>query len=244
MSTYRPLADKRVVNTRSAEQAAELDEILLGRGAIPLSYPCIAAAEPEDIPGLERAMTDLIAGHFDWVAFSSANAVRAVARAAKSGRIPTSTHIAVAGPGTAREVRLLLGVEIDFQPARYTALGDLVGDELAKALLEAGAELSAVTAYRTVVGRGGVDLPALLRGGDIDAVLFTSPSTVDNLALRLEQEDGDLVHLARPCIGCIGPVTSRAAMGKGLHVQVQPVDHTLVALVDALELFFEGKEPS
>jgi uroporphyrinogen-III synthase len=84
----------------------------------------------------------------------------------------------------------------------------------------------------------------LLRGGDIDAVLFTSPSTVDNLALRLEQEDGDLVHLARPCIGCIGPVTSRAAMGKGLHVQVQPVDHTLVALVDALELFFEGKEPS
>jgi uroporphyrinogen-III synthase len=259
MNSPSALTGRRVVNTRSPDQAGQLDELLIARRAIPLSYPCIDIALPEDAGDLRQAVRGLLAGRFDWVVFTSANAVRAVAEAAKPGRIPPRARVAAVGPGTARTVRSLLGVEVDLEPAIHTGeqlgrdlivrnpgtvflpLGDLAGDELSATLRESGAEITAVTAYRTVVGSGGVDLPELLRERQVDAVLFTSPSTVDNLALRLEHENGDWEGLAGLCIGCIGPVTSRAAVARGLRVRVQPRDHTLVGLVDELERFFEGE---
>lgn len=108
-------------------------------------------------------------------------------------------------------------------------------------MLEAGgACVTTVTAYRTVMGQGGVDLPTLLRRHEADAVLFTSPSTVDNLALRLAAEGGEWSSLQGVCIGCIGPVTAQAAEERGLRVHVRPDEHTLSGLVEALEDYFTG----
>jgi uroporphyrinogen III methyltransferase/synthase len=271
---------KRVVNTRSAGQASELDALLRERGVFPLSYPCIDIVPPSDPAGLDRALEDLSEGRFDWLVFTSANAVRAVADAYSrrtdrrrrsdsllemtSGALvrpavgPDGTRILVAavGPGTARAVRLGLALEVDLEPGVYeaeTLAGELLSrrpervllplseqarDVLPQALKTVGVDVATVAAYRTVTGTGGVDLPRLLRHGEVDAVMFTSPSTVDNLAVRLEKEKGEWSDLKGVCIACIGPVTSRATAEKGLPVQVQPEEHTLRGMVEALETFF------
>jgi uroporphyrinogen-III synthase len=253
-----------VVNTRSPAQAPELDEILRGRGAVPLSYPCIDIAPPEDANALVHALAEAAAGRFDWVVFTSVNAVQAVAtatgvagagRPAKGPQV-AGARVAAVGPGTAAAVWAALGLTVDLRPDEYTAqalaaalvarglgrvlllVGDKALDTLPRALEAAGAGVTPVIAYRTVPGRGGADLPAILGRGEVDAVTFTSPSTVDNLALRLEHEGGDWALLGSTCIACIGPVTSRVAVSRGLHVQVEPREHTIEGLVDALEEYF------
>ncbi|MGC8779495.1 MAG: uroporphyrinogen-III synthase, partial [Anaerolineae bacterium] len=81
-------------------------------------------------------------------------------------------------------------------------------------------------------------LPALLAGRQVDAITFTSPSTVRNLFARLAAEGGDVAHLAGICVACLGPVTADAARNHGLTVHVLPQAHTVPALVDALETHF------
>jgi uroporphyrinogen-III synthase len=255
---------KRVVNTRSAGQASELDALLRERGALPLSYPCIDIVPPSDPAGLDRALEDLSEGRFDWLVFTSANAVRAVAEALVRPAVgPDGTRILVAavGPGTAHAVRLVLALEVDLEPGVYEAetlaeellsrrpgrvllpLSEQAQNVLPQALKTARVDVTTVAAYRTVTGTGGVDLPRLLRHGEVDAVMFTSPSTVDNLAVRLEREKGEWSDLEGVCIACIGPVTSRAAAERGLPVQVQPEEHTLRGMVEALETFFAEVSP-
>ena len=73
-----PLAGRRIVNTRAANQAAELDTLLRAAGAIPVSFPCIAI-EPVADPGpLDAALRMMFDGAYDWVLFTSVNTVRAV----------------------------------------------------------------------------------------------------------------------------------------------------------------------
>jgi uroporphyrinogen III methyltransferase / synthase len=88
-----------------------------------------------------------------------------------------------------------------------------------------------------VVGSGGVDVPRLMRDGRVDAVVFASPSAVDNMAERFERENGDWDDVRKACVACIGPVTLAAAERRGLQVQVQAGEHTIPALVDALETY-------
>ena len=266
MNSAPGLAGRRVVNTRSTDQAAELDGLLQQRSAVSLPYPCIDIVPLEDAASLERAVTRLAAGAFDWLVLTSVNAARAVAKAreriaagdAAGEAAAVKARVAAVGPGTAGAVRTLLGLKVDLESPVHTGealgrelaaenpgtvllpLGDLAGDGLAEWLRAAGADVTVVTAYRTVPGSGGVDLPGLLRRGEVDAVAFTSPSTVDNLALRLAQEGGDWGLLNRVCVACIGPVTARAAAARGLQVQAEPQDHTLMGLVDALDAFFGG----
>lgn len=255
-----PLCAKRVVNTRSIDQASELDELLVGGGAIPLSYPCIEIVPPRDEAALDLAVRKLLDGHFDWLVFTSANAVRSVATACSqvsgSWRGGVGIRVAAVGPGTARAVRARLGIDVDLQPRTQTAgalgeelltrrpgpvllpLSEQAADVLPGMLRAAGVEVTAVDAYRTVVATGGVDLPNLLRRGEVDAVTFTSPSTVDNLASRLEREGGEWSDLRGTCVACIGPTTVQAALRRGLCVQVRPEVHTLQGMVEALETFF------
>ena len=258
-----PLSGKLVVNTRSSRQAPKLDALLARRGAIPVSYPCIDIAPPRDPAALNRALEELASGDYDWLVFTSSNAVTALAAAAAAleGLTPLlsvtrRTRIAVVGPGTAGAVRRLLGRSADLESQVHSAEAlaeELVARKARRALVPAaerardvltttlemaGVEVAVVTAYRTVLGQGGVDLPRILRRGRADAVIFTSPSTVDNLAIRLAREKGDWSHLAATCIACIGPVTSQAALSRGVRVDVEPQEHSIGGLVVALEAYF------
>ena len=250
-----------VVNTRSPKQARELDVLLEQHLAHPLSYPCIDIAPALDPTLLDTALQRAAAGTYGWLVFTSANAVEAVeTRLDLLGMTPAQlagTRLAAVGPGTAAVLADRLGMAADSRPDEYLAealaeqlvaqgarkvlvlQADKAREALVRILEANGVEVDAVTAYRTVLGSGGADVPGLLRQGRVDAVVFASPSAVDNMAVRLDQENGEWDSLKKVCIACIGPVTSAAAERRGLEVQVHPQDHTISALVDGLERYYQ-----
>jgi uroporphyrinogen-III synthase len=246
------------VNTRALHQAAELDALLRARGAQPLSYPCIAIAPPEDAAPLGAGLRGLAAGEFDWLVLTSTNTVLALTGYLKSLELSLRNRpfrTAAVGPATAQAAQEQLGLPVSVLPETYTAAAlaealelqprarvflpesAIARPELAEALGVAGALVTVAEAYRTVIGSGGADVPALLRRREVDAVLFTSSSTAQHFLRRLEMESGTPTVLADVCIACIGPQTAQTARDCGLSVAVMPPTHTLEGLVDALERY-------
>jgi uroporphyrinogen III methyltransferase/synthase len=109
---------------------------------------------------------------------------------------------------------------------------------LREKLAEAGATITALATYRTVQGEGGVHLSTLLKQQQVDAITFTSASTVENCIRRLQAEGADLALLTHVCLACIGPVTAQAMQAVGLVVGVMPTEHTIEGLVEELETYF------
>ena len=260
MRAEGPLAGRRIVNTRAPHQAGDFDAMLRAQGAEPLAYPCIDLAPPEDASALDGALRAAAAGAFDWLVLTSANTALALARRlADLGLEPAALagmRVAAVGPATAQAAEQMLGVQVDLLPGEYVAealaaaLRDAPGSRvflpqsalarpvLRDGLTQVGLDVTAVDAYRTVCGSGGEDIPALLRRGEIDAVTFTSSSTVRNFVRRLEAEGGDLRALGGVCIAAIGPVTAEAAADAGLAVDVVPGDHTLEGMVRDLADYY------
>jgi uroporphyrinogen-III synthase len=255
---------KRIVITRAPHQAEELARLLRQRGAEALLYPCIALAPPEDTTLLDASILAAADGAFDWLVLTSANAVQILAQRLKEQDIPAqrlaNLELACVGPATAEAVTKLLGLNVRTIPETYvaealaTALqkylparvlllqADIARPVLRQKLRELGATVRAVPAYRTVRGSGGVPLPALLAGHKIDAITFTSASTVQYCVRRLEVEGGDTASLAEVCLACIGPITSRALQALGYSATVEPAEHTLEGLVAALEAYFQQQK--
>jgi uroporphyrinogen-III synthase len=112
---------------------------------------------------------------------------------------------------------------------------DLGRPETPEALRAAGALVDEVTVYHTIPAAPD---PAGLAGleAGVDAVTFTSPSTFTNFVALLGDRAGRL--LAGAAVACIGPVTSAAVRAAGFPVHVEPPEHTMAGLVDALDTFF------
>lgn len=256
----KPLADVRVVNTRASHQAARLTELLAEQGADVLHYPTITIAPMPDTGPLDEALRQAADGAFDWLVFTSTNSVRMVGeRLDHLGIDPArlgGPKVAAVGSSTARAITDELGLHVHLVPDKYSAeslaatLDVAVGQRiflpqsaiarplLAESLRAAGAEVTAVDAYRTLMGSGGVDLPERFWEGSVDAVLFTSASTVHNFMRRLKFENGSAAMLIDVVVGCIGPVTTKAARAHELPVRVVPEEHTLEGLVAALAKHF------
>lgn len=248
------LKDRRIVITRAPHQAEALAHPLRECGAVALLYPCIDIAPP-DTAALDSALN--AASGYDWLVLTSSNTVQAIMgwRDRLAG-----LRVAAVGPATADSARALLGLDVRVIPEIYTAealaaaldleagarvllpQSALADSTLARTLSAAGARVTAVTAYQTVTGSGGVNLPALLAAGRVDAITFTSPSTIDNLLRRFETEGGDSALLDTICIACIGTKTAAAARRHGLRVAVVPDSHTLPGLVAALEHHFRQEQ--
>jgi uroporphyrinogen-III synthase len=248
-------------------QADELEDLLRSRSAVPLPYPCIAIAPPEDTGPLDAALRAAAEGAFDWLVLTSSNtAVALAARWAALSLEPADLRrvaVAAVGSATARAVERLFGVAPALTPPEFVAealaaaliargparahillcQADLARPALADALRAAGWAVTTVVAYRTVPGSGGIRLADHLAAGAVDAITFTSPSTVHNLARRLAAEGGRLADglncLAGVCIACLGPVTANAAQQIGLTIHVQPAEHTIPALVEALDQYWQ-----
>ncbi len=256
------LAGKRIVVTRAANQADELDDLLRSRGAEPLSYPCIAIAPPADTGSLDAALRGLVSGEFAWLVLTSRNTVAVLAERLKALELTLhnlrQVSLAAVGTSTAEAAERELGWRAELVPGEFVAAAlaaalverlrsgdrvllcqaDIARPVLADALRAAGADVTSVVAYRTVTGSGGIDLPALLAAGHVDAITFTSASTVRSLLQRLAAEGGRPADLADVCIACLGPITADAARKLGMTVHVLPVEHTIPALVEALEAHF------
>ena len=248
----KPLFGKRVLVTRSREQASALSERLRELGAEPLEYPTIEIAPPKDIAPLHEAIARLPT--YDWLIFTSANGVRAlVDRMTETGtdiQALGRLKVAAIGPPTAQALAGY-GLRVDYMPEVYTTeeiaagIGDVAGQrillpraarapkQLAQALRNKGATVDEVIAYRTLAVGAPAELKALLENGQIDIVTFTSSSTVQNLAASLRGLDPGKA-LEHPLVACIGPVTAKTAERLSIRVDVVASEHTIAGLVEAI----------
>jgi uroporphyrinogen III methyltransferase / synthase len=262
----RPLFGKRVLVTRPRDQAAELVERLEAMGAEAIEAPMIRIAPPEDYGPLDEAC--LKAGSFDWIIFSSANAVdsfiqRLLATPLDLRALGTVKLCAV-GPATAERLAAN-GLKVDLTPGEFRgesvarALAETgnvrglkillpradIGREIvAEELRKQGAEVTEVVAYRTVVvepeREGEPDIYRMLLERRIDVVTFTSASAVRNFVKVLGAEPAaDLVRTT--VVASIGPVTAEAATQCNIQTTVMPSTYTIPALVDAIVDYFENQ---
>ncbi len=258
----QPFQGLRIVNTRAVHQADELTALLEAQGAEVLSYPAIAVEPVRDTVALDEAIRAAVDGAFDWLVITSANTALALsARLDELGFDPkalTELKIAAIGTSTADSLQAELGLTAEILPDEFVAealaealpvqAGErvllpqsaLAREALADKLRERGAEVTAVDAYRTVAGRGGVPLPEYFWRGDVDVVIFTSASTVHNFMRRLKRENGSAGMLVDVVVACIGPVTADAARAHDLPVTVVPQEHTVEGLVNALVGYMEN----
>lgn len=252
----RPLFGKKVLITRSRTQASKFRRLLEGLGAQTFEIPSIQTKPLEDYAELDKAVAGL--KDFRWVIFASSNAVEAVfdrlAHLGLDSRALGGVKVGAIGPATA-DVLAQSGITADFVPTRPVSevvvqelsqrdwtgvpvllpVADIGRDALATGLTEAGALVDRVNAYRTVPTEG-VDAQAreaLSQG--IDAVTFTSSSTVTNLVNML---NGDRAALEASSIACIGPTTAATARELGLRVDLVADEHTVEGLADALVAHF------
>jgi len=170
--------------------------------------------------------------------------------------------VAAVGAATAEAAQNLLGVTVNMLPEEFRAealartldltadarillpQADIASPELAEALARRGAQVTTVTAYRTVIGQGGAAIPALLARGAVDAITFASPSAVQNFIWRLIDEGGSTQDLAGVALVCLGPTTLHKARECGLPQATMPPVATLEQLVDHIEDIFHAETTS
>ena len=267
----RPLFGRRVLVTRPREQARDLVDRLQALGADTVEAPMIRITPPDDPTPLLQAAEDPSA--FDWIVLTSANSVEGFMTALLSQhrdvRALRGPKLCVVGPGTAERLRKY-SVVADLVPEEYRAeavLGALaaqgpldgvrvllprsdIGREIiAEQLRSAGAVVTDVIAYRTVLDElqreGDPDVYRMLLEGRIDVVTFTSASAVRNF-VRIYGADQVVDLLKNTTVATIGPVTAEAVRQAGITVSVQPASYTIGDLVDAITAHFSpaGKPPA
>jgi len=244
------LEARRVVVTRPAAQSTEICGLLKEAGAVPVLVPTIAIGPPASYESLDTALRS--AADYDWWVFTSANGARAVLLRAAMLELDLSpvTHPRLAAVGSATAAVLRdAGLTVDVTPSHHRAdqipgvLGDLDGrrillprsdladKSLPGLLRERGARVDEVAAYRTAL-RPVTPAGFAEFGQGVDAITFTSPSTVRGLVEGLGPAHSRLVGDA--VVASVGPVTSEAARALGLHVHVEANESTARGLVDAL----------
>jgi uroporphyrinogen III methyltransferase/synthase len=255
----RPLYGWKVLVPRTKEQAGAMSERLRGFGAVPVEVPTIAVEPPRTPTQMERAIKGLVTGRYEWIVFTSTNAVRAVREKFEEfgldARAFAGVKIGCVGEATADAVRAF-GIQPELVPAEDQSSEGLLADfppfddvldpidrvllpradiateTLAAGLRELGWEIDDVTAYRTVrAAPPAAEIRDAIKSGGFQAVCFTSSSTVRNLVGIAGKPH------ARTVVACIGPQTAATAREFGLRVDVQPEAATVPALIDALAEF-------
>jgi hydroxymethylbilane synthase len=256
----RPLLGHRVIVTRAAKQSGEMTRALEAIGAEVISCPTIEIKEPSSWEQLDRALVHL--SWYDWLAFTSVNGVEYFLGrmdALGHGRFELESHrICAVGRKTAERLESE-NIVVDLTPERFTAedlareFAERFGlhqrlygsrmllpasrttrDVIRPAMEKIGVYVEVVEAYQTVAPAAkGENVARLLRDAGADYIVFTSPSTVANLAAILEA-DHLAPHLVGTRVACIGPVTAEAARSHGLTVHIQPEEHTGKAVVTAI----------
>lgn len=264
MSRPRPLAGRTIVVTRAADQAARFVTLLEAAGARVLLAPTIAIEPPASWEPLDRALAGLEG--FSWVIFTSVNGVAMVDRRLRvrgpGWAAVARRRVAAIGPATA-EALAEHGVQADVVPREYRAEGLVeqlrgrVGpgdhvllpraaetrDVLVTGLRRLGAAVTEVPAYTTRrVAASAGRLREALAAGAVDAVTFTSSSTVRSFAeLFTARERRQLFRGVT--VASIGPVTAATAAEYGLPTGVMPRQYTIPALAQALADHFARQAP-
>lgn len=252
----RPLLGWRILIPRTRDDIEDAVEILRRLGAICVEVPTISVEPPRTPQQMERAIHSIETGRYEWVAFTSPHAVRAVKEKLDEYGLDTRTFagmkVAAIGESTLAALEAI-GIRPDLVPAAdqttsalleewpefsshedpinrvFIPKADVATEVLTEGLTARGWEVEDVVAYRTVrAAPPAADIRDAIKTGGYDAVLFTSASTVRNLVGIAGKPHASTV------IACIGPATADAAEEHGLRVDVQASDPTVGSLIATL----------
>jgi uroporphyrinogen-III synthase len=247
------LEGRTVLVTRPAERATRLVNLLDQRGARAIVAPTIAL-RPVRSAALTAALRDLAEGGYAWLVLTSPATVAMLADRLRGPR-EVRALVAAVGDGTAEAFRRWARRPPDLRPTSFTVAAlarafprgrgrvlcpraDVARPGLEEALERKGWTAERVDAYRT---RFPSALPPAARkalaAGEIDAVTFTSASTVRGFV-------GAGGTVRRPSkVVCIGPITAKEARAHGITVHAVADPHTTDGLVAALERVFTPRHP-
>lgn len=255
----KPLYGWRILVPRTKEQSAGLASRLRGYGAISEEVPTISVEPPRNPQQMDKAVRGLVEGRYEWVAFTSVNAVKAVREKFEEygldARAFSGLKIAAVGDKTAEAIATW-GIRADLIPSgEQSARGllddwppyddlldpinrvflpraDIATETLVAGLIDLGWEVDDVTAYRTVrAAPPPAPTREAIKTGKFDAVMFTSSSTVRNLVGIAGKPHTSTI------IACIGPATAKTAEEHGLRVDVMAESPSVEMLADALAEF-------
>lgn len=269
----KPLFGWRILVPRTKDQAGPLMERLRRYGAMPEEVPTISVEPPRNPQQMDKAIRGLVEGRYEWVAFTSVNAVKAVREKfdeyGLDARAFSGLKIAAVGDKTAEAI-VAWGIKPDLVPSgEQSARGlledwppydelldpinrvflpraDIATETLVAGLTDLGWEVDDVTAYRTVrAAPPPAPTREAIKTGKFDAVVFTSSSTVRNLVGIAGKPHAATV------IAVIGPATMKTAEEHGLRVDAMAEQPSAEELADALaqfgadrrETFLEAGEP-
>ena len=244
--TEKPLTGWRVLVPRGGPWGDDVAARLRAQGGVPVVSPLINFAPPEDSTQLEHVIAELAAGQYAWLTVTSATTVDVLY--AYGAQIPQTTKIAAVGETTAAALSAV-GYPVDLVPEHDNSAEGMAAEmialepspkrilclrsEIAKPVLsvrleEAGHDVNAVVAYRTV---GVPATERVLRdvdNGRINAILVTSGSVARQVREQFAQIPDQTV------IAAIGPQTAHDASGVDLPIQVVAPERTVESLIDAL----------
>jgi uroporphyrinogen III methyltransferase/synthase len=269
----RALFGKKVVVTRTREQASELINLLENCGAECLEFPTISLEPLDSYDILDRALVEI--DTYQWILFTSINAVdyffRRLFDLGKDVRYLNGPKIAAVGKVTA-EALASRGIKADLLPEEYT--GDGLAETLIKtgveglrilipralkaretlpeSLTRAGAEVTVAPVYQNVLPTSNAgeqlkeELCQALQEKTVDMVTFTSSSTVKNFATLMDIKTPEEMRklMSGVAVATIGPVTAKTAESLGLKIDVQPTEYTIPDLVDSIVMYFTSRTGS
>lgn len=259
----KPLYGWRVLVPRTKEQSESLAARLRRYGAVSEEVPTISVEPPRNPQQMDKAVRGLVEGRYEWIAFTSVNAVKAVREKFEEygldARAFSGLKIAAVGEKTAEAIQTW-GIRPDLVPTGeqsgrgllevwppydelldpinrvFLPRADIATETLAAGLVELGWEVDDVTAYRTVrAAPPPAPTREAIKTGKFDAVMFTSSSTVRNLVGIAGKPHATTI------IACIGPATAKTAEEHGLRVDVLAEKPSVEVLADALAEFGERR---
>lgn len=249
------LSGKRVIVTRSREQASILAECICDLGGEVIEFPTVKIEEIQDYSEVDRALLNLQS--YTYLVFTSVNGVKYFIKRLKEKKIDIRNlfgiKLCAVGEATAQALNEH-GLLVDFMPDKFTtkalleglleriqprekvllARSDIADEDLTKGLKDKGIEFDNVVIYRTTLESPEKEnVLELLKAGKIDFITFTSSSTVKNFVSIIGK---DIEHAINTKCVCIGPVTYDTAVKSGFKDIVMADSYTIQGIMDRLRL--------
>lgn len=259
----KPLFGKKIIVTRSREQASDFSVLLEKYGAEPIEFPTIETVPPRDWKEVDRAIKKL--STYEWAIFTSVNGVKYfIERLKKHGkdiREFKGVKICAIGPATAKAIEDL-GIQVDLVPKEYRAEAIIAGlgknkikgkrfllpralkarEVLPEEIKRLGGKIDVLTAYRTIKPKEKTDeIRKMFQEKAIDVVTFTSSSTVENFVSMFKKGEAAAL-LQNVVVASIGPITKDTASTLGIKTDIISKKYTIPALADEIVNYFKKQE--
>ncbi|WP_059171303.1 uroporphyrinogen-III synthase [Bacillus sp. FJAT-27445] len=252
-----PLSNKKVLIPRGASQAKPFSRLIEKHGGIPVEIPLLSFRPV----GMDDSLKKVLASvdTYDWIVFTSNVTVETFLSFFSNGKPEKLPQIAVIGERTGRFLKEK-GFEPDFIPSKYVAevfadefiahikqgskvlipKGNLAREHIAKMLKLHGSIAEEIVVYETYMPEDSkTKLKEMLPKGELDVLMFTSPSTVDHF-IEVAGESG-FRELANRCVvACIGPVTQKRLQSLGVTVHVSPGQYTVEDMLNSTIDYLES----